>query len=125
MEGKELPNMAEPIRTCIGCRRKSAKGELIRLVRDLSGQILVDKNGKKPGRGAYVCLNPQCIDSALTPKKLNKVLRINSHYAGPSARLKDVPDKIGTHLDTHTIDNLKHELLSIFNTSLACAPARV
>jgi predicted RNA-binding protein YlxR (DUF448 family) len=67
--------MAEPIRTCIGCRRKSTKWELIRLVRNELGQVLVDESGKKPGRGAYVCSDFQCINLALTPKKLNKILK--------------------------------------------------
>lgn len=69
--------MAEPIRTCIGCRKKATKWELVRLVRNKSGQISVDESRKSPGRGAYVCPNLQCIRLALTPKKLNKVLRTN------------------------------------------------
>lgn len=69
--------MSEPIRTCIGCRKKITKWELVRLVRNKSGQISVDESRKSPGRGAYVCPNLQCIRLALTPKKLNKVLRTN------------------------------------------------
>lgn len=69
--------MAEPIRTCIGCRKKATKWELVRIVRNESGRVSVDESRKNPGRGAYVCLNPQCIELALTPKKLNKVLKTN------------------------------------------------
>ena len=69
--------MAEPIRTCIGCRKKVTKWELLRLVRNESGSVSVDESGKNPGRGAYVCFNPQCIELALTYKKLNKILRAN------------------------------------------------
>jgi predicted RNA-binding protein YlxR (DUF448 family) len=69
--------MAEPIRTCIGCRKKATKWELVRIVRDESGRVSVDESRKNPGRGAYVCLNPQCIELALAPKKLNKVLKTN------------------------------------------------
>ena len=67
--------MAEPIRTCLGCRQKSTKYSLMRLVRDQSGNVSIDTSGKDKGRGAYVCLNEQCIELALTIKKLNKALR--------------------------------------------------
>jgi predicted RNA-binding protein YlxR (DUF448 family) len=69
--------MAEPTRTCIGCRKKTTKRELVRLVRNKDGRISVDESGKNPGRGAYVCLDARCIDLALTPKKLNRVLKTN------------------------------------------------
>ncbi|MBM3237831.1 YlxR family protein [Candidatus Poribacteria bacterium] len=69
--------MSEPIRTCIGCRKKATKWELVRMVRNDTGQVSVDESRKNPGRGAYVCLNPQCIELALTSKKLNKVLKTN------------------------------------------------
>ena len=74
---KATTSSAEPARTCIGCRKKTTKWELVRLVRNQDGRISVDESGKNPGRGAYVCLNPQCIDLALTSKKLNKVLKTN------------------------------------------------
>ena len=69
--------MTEPIRTCIGCRKKATKWELVRIVRNDTGRVSVDESRKNPGRGAYVCLNPQCIELALTSKKLNKVLKTN------------------------------------------------
>jgi len=69
--------MAEPIRTCLGCRQKSTKFSLVRLVRDQMGNVSIDTDGKEKGRGAYVCLSAQCIEPALTVKKLNKALRTN------------------------------------------------
>jgi len=67
--------MTEPIRTCLGCRQKSTKHLLVRLVRDQMGNVSIDTRGKEKGRGTYICLNAQCIESALTVKKLNKSLR--------------------------------------------------
>jgi len=67
--------MAEPIRTCLGCRQKSTKYSLTRLVRNQSGDVSIDTSGKGKGRGVYVCLNKQCIELALIVKRLNKALR--------------------------------------------------
>ena len=36
------------------------KRELVRVVRSPQGEISLDLTGKKPGRGAYICKNPQC-----------------------------------------------------------------
>jgi len=51
-----------PQRTCIACREKRAKRELIRIVRTPQGTIEVDPRGKKSGRGAYLCSRPACWD---------------------------------------------------------------
>ncbi|MEP0766868.1 MAG: YlxR family protein [Fimbriimonadia bacterium] len=44
-----------PIRTCVGCARKAAKGDLVRLALDPDGRLLRDQRNRLPGRGAYVC----------------------------------------------------------------------
>lgn len=51
-----------PLRMCIGCRGMKPKQELIRVVRGSDGNIDIDLNGKKPGRGAYICHDLQCFD---------------------------------------------------------------
>lgn len=50
----------EPIRTCLGCRVKGAKRELLRLVPGSGGVIVVDPQGRHPGRGAYVHIRREC-----------------------------------------------------------------
>ena len=50
-----------PMRQCLGCREMKPKGELIRVVRSPEGEISLDFRGKKPGRGAYLCPDPQCL----------------------------------------------------------------
>jgi len=64
-----------PMRTCVGCRRTTAKRELVRIVRTLEGRVEVDPTGKKPGRGAYICPNYQCWKEALRRDRLAKALR--------------------------------------------------
>lgn len=66
---------AEPRRTCIGCRQVWAKRQLIRLVRLPDGQAAVDSSGSGPGRGAYVCPTPGCLETALKRGRLARALR--------------------------------------------------
>lgn len=48
-----------PQRTCVGCRQVLPKRNLIRLVRTAEG-VLIDPNGKLPGRGAYLHDQKSC-----------------------------------------------------------------
>ena len=61
-----------PSRTCIGCGTQKSKTELIRIVKTQSGEIKLDKTGKLPGRGAYICDKSECLNLAIRSKKLEK-----------------------------------------------------
>lgn len=61
-----------PSRTCIGCGEQKTKKELIRIVKNQAGEINIDKVGKLPGRGAYICDNIQCLEKAIKLKKFEK-----------------------------------------------------
>ena len=61
-----------PQRTCIGCNQSKNKKELIRIVKNNSGEIFVDLTGKANGRGAYICNDVSCLDKAVKSKKLEK-----------------------------------------------------
>lgn len=50
------------------------KKELVRVVVNQEKEISVDPTGKKPGRGAYVSLNPEAINDAKAKKVLDKSL---------------------------------------------------
>lgn len=65
-----------PQRTCVGCREKKEKKELIRIVKNKEGEIAVDKTGKMQGRGAYICDNPDCLEKAIKSKALERTLEI-------------------------------------------------
>ena len=64
-----------PLRSCIACRVKSPKRDLIRVVRTPEGMLEIDIKGKRAGRGAYVCRNAQCCEAALESGKLSQALR--------------------------------------------------
>lgn len=61
-----------PERTCIGCNSKKSKKELIRIVKDKEGNIQIDRTGKLPGRGAYICDDVSCLEKARKSKRLEK-----------------------------------------------------
>jgi predicted RNA-binding protein YlxR (DUF448 family) len=70
-----IRNLKIPIRTCIGCKGKKTKKEMIRIIRTPDGKIEIDKTGKKSGRGAYLCGNVKCLDIAFRENSLNKSLK--------------------------------------------------
>ena len=61
-------------RTCIGCRVKKDKADLIRIVRQTNGEIAIDKTGKLPGRGAYICGDEECLEKIIKSNILSKTL---------------------------------------------------
>ncbi len=61
-----------PQRTCIGCGMQKDKKDLIRIVKNKQGEIALDKTGKLPGRGAYICDNAECLEKSVKSKRLEK-----------------------------------------------------
>mgnify|MGYP002512420131 CR=1 FL=1 len=66
-----------PQRQCMGCRERKEKRELIRVVRAPDGGVSLDFRGKAPGRGAYVCPNPDCLKRAIRAKSLERSLEVS------------------------------------------------
>lgn len=65
-----------PQRMCTGCSQMKAKKELIRVVKNKDNEISIDLIGKKPGRGAYICKDINCLKEAVKTKRLEKNLEI-------------------------------------------------
>ena len=61
-----------PRRKCTGCQEMKSKKELIRIVRNDAGEFSLDRTGKKPGRGAYICPNGECLAKAQKSKGLER-----------------------------------------------------
>jgi predicted RNA-binding protein YlxR (DUF448 family) len=69
-----------PTRRCASCRRTAPKSNLLRFARqkDLATgewQVRFDPDQRLPGRGGYLCPQPECIQQALKKGTLNRVLR--------------------------------------------------
>ena len=61
-----------PQRQCVGCREMKDKKALLRIVKTPEGDILLDATGKKSGRGAYVCPDPECLKKARKSRALER-----------------------------------------------------
>ena len=61
-----------PMRQCLGCREMKPKRELIRIVRPPEGEVSLDFKGKAPGRGAYLCRNPECLKRAVKGRAIER-----------------------------------------------------
>ena len=76
-----------PLRCCVGGGEMKPKQELVRVVRAADETISLDLIGKKPGRGAYLCKNADCLKKAKKSKKLQRAFSC------------EVPDEIYDHLN--------------------------
>jgi len=63
-----------PLRKCLGCNEMKPKKELIRIVRSPEGTVDIDKAGKAPGRGCYICPSLQCLEAAIKAKRVENAL---------------------------------------------------
>ncbi|HET6636732.1 MAG TPA: YlxR family protein [Streptomyces sp.] len=64
-----------PERTCVGCRERAAKTDLLRVVSD-DGRCVPDLRGTLPGRGAYVHPVQTCVDLAVRRRAFQRALRV-------------------------------------------------
>ena len=88
------PRETDAARTCLGCRRQRPRAELIRIVREPGGGACFDLEGTLPGRGAWVCPSPACLD-AVTPGALGHVLRAPVRLAPAAERRRELADALG------------------------------
>ncbi|MDL5204118.1 YlxR family protein [Streptomyces sp. ALI-76-A] len=66
---------AWPERTCVGCRERAAKTELLRTVA-IKDACVPDPRGTLPGRGAYVHPVSVCLDQAVRRRAFPRALRV-------------------------------------------------
>lgn len=85
-----------PVRTCIGCRKRAAKRELLRVIAgsDTHGHpaVVPDPDATAPGRGAHLHPDPGCYDLAVRRKAFSRALRVEGGLS--SAPVSD-------YLDSH------------------------
>ncbi len=65
-----------PIRTCIGCRIRRSKSELLRIVRTPSKDIKIDLHVNSEGRGAYLCFDVKCAQKAIKHRSIERQLSV-------------------------------------------------
>ncbi len=91
-----------PVRTCIGCRKRATKRELLRVIAgsDAHGLPVVvpDPDATAAGRGAHLHPDPGCYDLAVRRKAFSRALRVEGGLS--SAPVSD-------YLDSRQINQIK------------------
>ena len=82
--------MSEPVRTCIGCRTRATKRELLRVTAgtDTHGAsaVVPDPDGTAPGRGAHLHPTTECFDLAVRRKAFTRALRAGTGLSSAPVR---------------------------------------
>ncbi|WP_268234028.1 YlxR family protein [Nocardioides daphniae] len=90
---------AGPVRTCVGCRQRTAKSELLRVVvgpgPDGRPAVVPDPAATAAGRGAHLHPTVECYELAVRRRAFSRALRVKEG-------LHNVP--VGEYLATRATD---------------------
>jgi predicted RNA-binding protein YlxR (DUF448 family) len=67
--------VSQPVRTCVGCRQKADKAELLRLVWTATG-LVADVQQRELGRGAYLHFRAECLEQAARRRAVGRALHV-------------------------------------------------
>lgn len=65
-------------RKCVACGEFKPRNNLIRVMKTVTNELVINPNSETFGRSAYLCYNQSCIELALKKSKLNKALKTNA-----------------------------------------------
>lgn len=77
-----------PLRQCVGCGEMKPKKEMMRVLKTNEDEICLDVTGKKNGRGAYLCIQKDCLMKARKNKGLERSFKM-----GISSQVYDTLEK--------------------------------
>lgn len=63
-----------PLRKCVVTQERLPKKDLLRVVKNNEGEVMVDLSGKANGRGAYIKNDVEVLDKAIKNKSLERAL---------------------------------------------------
>ena len=66
-----------PMRQCVGCGEMKNKKDMMRVLKTADGSIVLDTTGRKNGRGAYLCMNRECLVKAVKNKGLERSFKMS------------------------------------------------
>ncbi len=72
---KAVKSKSTVCRKCICCGLIVEKEKLLRIVRTKEGELSIDPKGYAEGRGAYICINRDCIEKAFKKNSLERSFR--------------------------------------------------
>lgn len=65
-----------PVRLCVGCGEMKPKKEMIRVLKISDDEFIIDKTGRKNGRGAYICSSKECLEKAISNHGLERSFKM-------------------------------------------------
>lgn len=97
--------MAGPVRTCVGCRERATRSELLRVTAgsdESTGRpvVLPDPGATAPGRGAHLHPTPGCYDLAVRRKAFARALRHAGAGGLSSAPVGEYVARLASRHDT-------------------------
>jgi predicted RNA-binding protein YlxR (DUF448 family) len=75
---------------CVGCRERTDKHELLRLVCAAGGRVEPDLSQTRPGRGAYLHRSSACLDLAVRRRALGRALRADVDTLAAAVAIREI-----------------------------------
>jgi uncharacterized protein len=92
----------DPQRSCISCRNTRDKRDLLRFVLAPDRTLVPDLLSKLPGRGAYTCINRECLRSAAQKGQFARAFKGEVRFDGADQLIDllvaRVEERIGSYL---------------------------
>lgn len=70
--------MRKPTRTCVACRNKQEKNNLIRITH-FDNNLIIDQKKAYPNRAIYVCKDENCISLLRKNKAIERFLKVETN----------------------------------------------
>ncbi len=65
------------MRQCVGCQEMKSKKEMLRVLKTVEDEVVLDTTGRKNGRGAYLCFSLECLKKARKNRGLERSLKMS------------------------------------------------
>ncbi len=66
-----------PMRRCVGCGEMKNKKDMMRVLKTADDSVILDKTGRKNGRGAYLCMDRECLRKACKNRGLERSFKMS------------------------------------------------
>jgi predicted RNA-binding protein YlxR (DUF448 family) len=90
----------------VGCRRRAAKSDLLRIVVEDSGdgatrRLIPDPQGRRPGRGAHLHPDPNCLALAERRRAFGRALRAEGPLDASPVRERVLTQPVAERADNN------------------------
>lgn len=64
------------LKICVSCKKYFIQEDMIRLVKQNNGKILIQDKIKLQGRGTHICKNLLCVENAIKKNQIKRNLKV-------------------------------------------------